>query len=84
MSIGNKKAFIDLFNKKKFKTIGDFKNGQSYFVIYKKPDSLLFFITGDDYNWQVDWRVSEQGLVFKASHLTGDVKERVINILNKK
>ena len=87
MSVGNKKDFVNLFNKKKFKTIGEFQNGRSpngkQFVIYKKPDSLFYFITGHDFNWEVDWRISEQGMVFKSYHLTGDQKKKVIEILTK-
>lgn len=87
MSIRNKKDFIKLFNKKKFKTIGDFQNGQSpnskQFVIYQKPSSLLYFITGHDFNWQLDWNITEKGLIFKYFKLTKEQKKKAIEILTK-
>jgi len=85
MSIENKKIFIDLFNKREIKTIGEFKDERDkWFVIYQKPGNLFYFITGDDFYWEVDWRISEKGLAFKSIYLAGEQKERAINILTKK
>lgn len=84
MATNTRKKFEAIAQIRDYKILGEFVDGYGQeFVVFQVVEGLEIYVTGDDFNWETDWVLENDGNIYKMYYVQKDIKEKLDLVLQK-